>query len=300
MEAGIVRAGIEAAIGFVSQENKPWSYYAGVFAGAAAVATGIPLAAATIYVVGDTLDAQIFKSPDSSDLRVFLNGVQVADLETYAASALWEAIQINLAPDQVNRVDFVNNGVGVQNAGNIAWLAISQLIVNGSGNEQILEAFNMPYDTLNFRFQDSESDASLASVPIYVPQNGLSLAEIQTYSDLIGPEIQAMSDAKCVSVTITLELTLFAGIPANPVAGSLNERGGLISFDTDGPRRDSVRIPAIKHSIMSGNEFSVAGTEAAALIDTLTNEKTAANIQPVTAQDYNFLTAIKGKKSFRK
>lgn len=300
VSGGIVQAGILAAVDFIAGDNKPWSYYAGVFSGAAAVATGIPGAAATLYVVGDVLDAYVFKTPDSSDLRIFLNGVQVASLETYALTEVWEAIQsIALDPNKVNRVDFVHNGPGLQ-AASFGWLALSNIIVTGTTTTpQVLRSLTVAHDTLVFRFKDSESDTRESSIPVYLP-TGFTLAQVQTYSDAIGLELDALTGAQMTTVEITFQLTLPAGVKNAPVAASLNERGGLITFDTSGPRSSSIRIPAMSTTIMPGDSFALTNASVAALITRLTTQTTAANVRPVTDQGHNWVTARKGAKSFRK
>lgn len=119
-----VQAGLLAAVDYVANGSKPWSFYAGVaFGTSVAVATSIPGAAATLYIAGDILDAAFFKSPDSSNVRIFLNGVAYSSLETFATSATWEYFQLAL-DDGINRIDFVNEGTGTNNSTGIPWMGI--------------------------------------------------------------------------------------------------------------------------------------------------------------------------------
>lgn len=157
----------------------------------------------------------------------------------------------------------------------------------------------MAYNSIVFRFKDAESDTREDSQPIYVP-TGFTLAEYQAYVDAVAPEIDAASESQLVEVNMTLSMTLPGGLKGAPVAASLNERGGLITFDTTGPRADSFRIPAILHSIMPGDSFSLEETEIAAIVTRLTTATTAANIRPRTSQDWQFSAARKGSKSLRR
>lgn len=301
LTAGLKQAVTLGAIDFVAQSLKPWAYYAGVLGGNAAVATGIPGAAATIYVVGDLLDYYVFKSEDSSDLRVFLNGVQISSIETYAVSQIWEAAQqINLQSGYVNRVDFVNYGVGATNAGSIPWMALADITVSG-GEEILLRSNTLMPNTLAVRISDSETDTRLATVPVYLP-TGLTLAEIQAYSDLVVAEIDDITGGKVEAVEVTLSLDLPGAIKGAAEAGVLNERGGLIPFTTSGPRGDSVRIPAIKTTIMPGDSFAATQADVAALITRLTTSTdiSGTGVQPQTANGFNWLVASDGKKSFRR
>lgn len=294
---GIVGALYYAAADFIAGQNKPWSYYLGVGLGSMAVATGVPGAAATMYFVGDMVDLIFFKSPDGSDVRLFLNGVALASVDTFAAAAIWELVQLTgLGGVGFNRLDIVNFGPSPNpDATGIPWLAIGPVTVYGA-NAQIQER---GMDTIVFRIQDAEQNSPLASLPINVP-SGFTVAQLQTYVDAVAPEVDALTEGQIVEAIVTIGLTLPTGLKNAPVSGAFNERGGLITFDTAGPRKDSVRIPAMSRTIMPGDSFALTQAAVAAFITRLTTATTAANIRPVSAQNYNFVAARAGKKSFRK
>lgn len=297
LSQGIVGGLYAAASDFIAGTNKPWTYYLGVGLGTMAVATGVPGAAATMYVVGDTVDLIFFKSPDGSDVRIFLNGIAQASLDTYFATSVWETFQlIGLIPGLYNRIDIVNYGPSSDpNATGVMFMGLGPITIYGA-DAQIQER-NM--QTIVFRIRDAEQDSPLSSIPINVP-DGFTVAQLQTYVDAIAPEIDALTDGQIDEVSVTIPLTLPGGLKSEPSAGSLNERGGLITFDTAGPRADSVRIPAFRRAIMPGNDISLADTDVAAFITRLTTPSTAANIRPVSSQNYNFTAARGGKKSLRR
>lgn len=298
--AGIVYAAIRAAIDFVSGDNKPWSYYLGSAFGGAALATGIPGAAATLHAVGDSVDLLLFHSPDGSDVQIFLNGIQQAQIDAFAVTAGWQTFRVSgLAAGVINRIDIVNlANTNPEKTSPINWLALGPVTVNGS-DSFALGGSVLGMDTLAFRLKDSEQDALYQTIPVYV-NSGRTLAELQAYVDAIAPEIDAVTGSRIMEVSVVVQLTLPAGLKATPDTLVLNERGGLISFNTSGPRADSFRIPAIKPAIMPGDSFSLSDAAVAALITRLTTGTTAANIRPVTAQGYQYTTARNGKKSFRK
>jgi len=297
LETGIIGGLYMAAIDFLAGENKPWTYYLGVGLGTMAVATGIPGAAATMYVVGDIVDFTFFKSPDGSDVRLFLNGVAATTLDTYAASAVWEVFQLSgLIPGIFNRIDIVNFAASTASgATGIAFMGLGPITVYGA-NAQIQEH---DMQTIVFRIEDAEQDSPLASVPVNVP-DGFTIAQLQTYVDAVAAEIDALTDGKIAEVSVTVPLNLPVGLKAAATAGSLNERGGLITFDTAGPRADSVRIPAFNRTIMPGDAISLTDTDVAALVTRLTTATTAANIRPVSTQNHQFTAARGGKKSLRR
>lgn len=294
---GVIYAAVRAAIDFVSGDNKPWAYYLGSAFGGTALATGIPNAAATLYVVGETVDFALFKSPDGSDVRLFLNGIEQAQFDAYALTPIWAtASVVSLIPNVTNRIDIVNvPNTNPDKTSTVNWLAIGPVTVNGG---TALEA-RIPMDTIVFRIADSEQDSPLASFPVSIP-SGKTIVQIQAYADAIIAELDAVTGGKIVSAEVTVGLDLASGIKSSADSNILNERGGLISFDTSGPRGDSVRIPAIKYAIMPGDSFLLTNTAVAALITRLTTSSTAGTIRPVTPQAYNWVTAKKGAKSFRR
>lgn len=296
---GFVGAVTAAAVDFIAGNNKPWTYYLGVGLGTAAYATGIPGFTATIYAVGDTVDAIFFKSPDGSDVRVFLNGVAHSTIDTYAAAAVWEAINFNgLVGGQVNRLDIVNYGPSPNgNATGIPWLALGPITVNGVG--AYAQGATMAYNTIAYRIRDDEADTSEDTLAVYAPA-GLTLAQYQAFADFQAPLVDALTEGQITAVQLNITLTLPGGLKATPVAGALNERGGLITFDTTGPRADSVRIPAMSRTIMPGDSFSLEDNDVSALINSLLTVHAGSTVRPRTTQDYQFVAARKAKKSFRK
>lgn len=299
----LLTVGLQAAIDFIAGNGKPWAHYPGVALGSMATATGIVGAAATLYVVGDTLDALVFKSPEGSDVRIFLNGVAQSDIATYAVTSAWETISLALSGG-VNRVDFVNVVSSVaEHTSPIQWLALGPITVYGTDAYAERSEVTDNVDTIVFRIQDSESDVKYSSVPVYV-DSGFTVAQLQAFSDLIAPEIDAVTGGKIVAIEVTLSLDIPSGVSGKSIeTGALNERGGLIGFTTAGPRSESVRIPAIKRSIMSGEEFSLAdGGAVEDLVTRLTTATSAAgaSVRPKSANGYNLTAATYGKKSFRK
>jgi len=156
----------------------------------------------------------------------------------------------------------------------------------------------MAVNTINFRLQDSESDSKLATFPLYVP-TGFTLAQYQTFADVAAEVVDNVTGSEIVGIDMTLALTLPGGLKGAPVAASLNERGGIVGMENAGQFNDSVRIPAILVSIMSGDEFSLADTAIAALTLLLTAGN--AVIFPRTRDGFVWEgTGLYGKKSFRR
>lgn len=298
---GIYSAIYRVAADFLAGENKPWYYYTGVLAGASIAATGIDGASAAVTVLANQVEALLLKNPNGGELAVFVDGVQQGVIDLYAANETWELIEIFVDPVAAafKTIELRNNIAG---AAAYSWLALGTFTITRDILDPVVldkETLSMPYDTIVFRVQDDESDTREASVPINIP-TGSTVAEIQAFADAIAPEIDALTEGKVASASVTINLTLPGGLKADPVAGSFNERGGLITFDTTGPRADSVRIPAMNKTIMPGDSFALTDTDVAALVTRLTTATTAANIRPRTTQDYEYSAARRGSKSLRK
>lgn len=304
---GIVLALVQAAGDFVSGSNKAWTYYLGVAFGGAAAATGIPGAAAILYVVGDSVDLLLFHSRDGSDVRLFLNGIEQAAVDTFLDQEVGEFTthSIILVGGITNRIDIVNYAsTNPSKTSPINWLAIGPVTVNGSGAYALPAREFMALQTVVFHIVDAETNSPMASCPINF-ESTVALADVQAAAVAIAPLLDAISGGIIDSADLTLPIDLSGASPAlksTAETGVTNERGGLITFDTSGPRADSVRIPAISFSKMSGNEFLLTDTDVAALVTYLTTDQTinTHTVRVKTSQDYNFVTARRGVKSRRK
>ena len=290
-----------AAVDYVIGQNKPWAYYLGYGFGGAALATGIPNANAILYVIGSgTVKLAFEKSPGAAEARLFLDGVAEADLDLSDEAISLAEYLFNIPDDGLQHtISVLNLGTNAIHAGPTDWLAILQIETSLNSQPKEKEPVSMAYDTIVFRYKDAEADTKESSVPVNIP-SGATVAQIQTYVDSIGPLIDTLTQSLCTGVSVTLNLTIPAALKDSVVAGALNERGGLITFDTSGPRAASFRIPAIDRTLMPGSEFSLEDNDVANLITALTTATTAASIRPRTEQDYNYVTARKGSKSLRK
>lgn len=299
LAAGVVQASELALQDFIAGENKPWAYYAGAATGYMAAATGITGAAATLYAIGNTINTGLFHSPDGSLATFYVNGILAAEIDTYTDQVLgeWLSFALNITPGILNRIDIVNaNNPNVNKSSLVNWLALGPVETQSDTTIQ-LKGNNMI--TLAIRLQDAEQNSPYATIPIYLP-DGLTAAQVQTYADAIIPEIDALTESQVVEANVTFALTLPGGIKANPEDGAFNERGGLVTFDTTGPRAASVRIPAIDKDVMPGDSFALTAPAVAALVTRLTTSTTAENVRPVTEQDYLYSAARAGKKSLRR
>ena len=157
----------------------------------------------------------------------------------------------------------------------------------------------MAVNTINFRLQDGESDVKRATLPYYVP-TGFTLAQYQTFATAMAPLVDSLTGSLITDIDLSVALTVpGSGIKTVPIADTVNERGGLIGMDTAGQFNDSVRIPNILWSIMTGDSFSLADTDVAAFILGLTAGDGV--IFPRNRDGFVWQgTGLYGKKSFRR
>jgi len=157
----------------------------------------------------------------------------------------------------------------------------------------------MAVNTINYRLQDGESDTRFATVPIYVP-TGFTLAQYQTFSDTFVQLVDNVTGSEIAAIDLNVALAIpGTGLKTAPIANTVNERGGLIGMETAGQFNDSVRIPNILWSIMTGDEFAVSDTAIAALILGLTAGDGV--VFPRTRDGFVWEgTGLYGKKSFRR
>lgn len=287
---------VRAAVDFLQGDNQDWSYYAGLATGTGVAIATSRVGAIKFYATGQAVDIFVLKSPQGGRIKVYLNGVLDSIIDGRGASELWDTIAVALVGNLANEIRLEVEGWDTPS--DPFWFALGSLgVVGGS----LQEVNIMPYQVLNFRVKDSEVNNQLSTVPVYLPtETADTIVKIQTYVDEIALEIDAITGGVIESVDVTISLTLPGGLKSTADTGILNERGALLSFDTTGPRSDSVRIPAVKTTLMPGDDVATGDAAITALVTRLTTATTAAGIRPRTVQDYAFNALRSGKKSFRK
>jgi len=159
----------------------------------------------------------------------------------------------------------------------------------------------MAYSTIALRISDSETDTRLATVPFRVP-TGKTIAEVQTMVNNFAPLLDALTAGVIEEIEITIPLSVPVALKDTPSEVTYNERGALISFDTTGPYSDSIRIPAIRSTKLPGSELNLADADVTAFAEayTIGVSDGTLTVRPKTAQDYEYVSAQSGKRSFRR
>ena len=232
----LTNVAFQVAADFIAGENKPWQFYAGVVAGNIAAATGLPGAAATLYAIGDTVDALLLKSPDGGEYRIFLNGIAASSITAYAGAAIWESVNIaGLVGGQRNRIDIVN----VPNGGR-SWAGIGPITVTG-GTAETIAAPGVPY--VVFSILDNKGRKATTTVYFYV-SGGVDLATVNRHVVEVAQAIDGIIDGQIVSIRFGLGINV-PGLKASPQPGADVEEGIMLRMVTGQGNFRSMRIPTV-------------------------------------------------------
>ena len=160
----------------------------------------------------------------------------------------------------------------------------------------------MAYNTIALRTRDSESDTKYGALYINLPAT-MTLGGIQTWVTAAIPIVEGITAAKVVEADAKISLSTAASGNAVPTTGVYNERGCNFLFDTSGQKNFGVFMPAILHSLLAGTLINVADGDVVEdfvnMFITGLNDGTGV-VAPVTDAEEAFVSAIRGKKGFRR
>lgn len=281
----------------VTAPGTSWAYYLGLAYGYGIAATATPLANLAVSALG-YLIIDVLNSPDGSEATLFVDGIAQYNIYTYAASEIWERLTVPIPDDgEYHTAELRFVGADPANQG-----GANPVLAIGKIEAQNARSVSMA-NRVVFQLQDSESDTTTGSHVVYLP-DGQTIAEMIIWLNTYIGLLEAVTDSGIVGVVVELDMTDSLTITQTTPQGTVyNERGGLITFDTSGTRRESVRIPGIKTSIMPGDEFDVTesspgGNLADALIAGI--DDGGGLVRPLTPYGYTWENARQGKKSGRK
>lgn len=240
--AGLTQAGILAAADMIAHKDTPWTFYAGVAAGATAAACGVPGGAATLYVIGDVLDFYLLKSPEGSNVRVFIDGIAYSTIDAYTTATLWEAVQVSLSgdPNTTKRVDIVNDGPSPThpNPDDSYWFGIRSPLGVSGGSETIVRPDGDHLTqiwTLRLTIEDEKGEDSILSVNFKAP------AVINTEADdplkfaqALGNAVNEMTRGRIVNASISRKVPLLSGWQVPATFDSDVEEKAVFKFNAKG------------------------------------------------------------------
>ncbi|CAG0958259.1 hypothetical protein ANRL2_00647 [Anaerolineae bacterium] len=307
LEQAFVNAIARVAVDYVRQQGKPWEYYVGYYLGGAALATGIPGANAILYVIGSGTVKIVFeKSPGAAQARVFLDGVGDADLDL--ADEIIDTFEhfVNIPNDgQWHNLQILNLGT-IELEGATDWLsilAIESSTVTFSQPEFVpMAVFVVSASIQSAQGASSARIQNRKSMPIYIPQGALTLADIVAYHDAYLGLLDFVTGGVIRASQIILTPALPGTLKATAVANTKIQECGLLSFDLGNGYTDSVAIPAINPALVNTDGQTLITTGGAA-VDDLVQLLLGAGTPARVASDRNgieFTGLTAAKTAFRK
>lgn len=274
LSSGVEQAAILAAIDFIAKKNQPWALYAGVAAGVTAAACGVPGGAATLYVIGDVLDFYVFKSPQGGTLRVFLDGVSISTVHSYAASQLWEAVQVSLTgdPNKPKRVDIVNDGVDPNhpNPDDSYWTAFRApfTVSNSAGGGAAIVgadgAHLLNVWQVSITIEDDKRQKSVFSCNIKTPDVIASPSDDPfAFAAALTTKVKQLIAGRITNVNVSRRLPLQAAWTSGGQPTADVEEKCEFSFKPNGTVIPAtVTVPAIDEMLVVGYELDTDTVEA--------------------------------------
>ena len=298
LTGGIQQAAILAATDFIAKRNQPWTLYAGVAAGVTAAACGIPGGAATLYVIGDVLDFYVFKSPKGSLIRIFLDGVAMSTVQSYAAANLWEAVQVQMtggAPNQIRRVDIVNDGPDPNHPdpNESYWTGVRGPFTVTGGRETLVgvSGAHLAHTwTIRYTIEDNKGQESVVSVNVKAPAVIQSSADDPfEYAKALGNTIHEMTRGRIVSATLTRRIPTPPTWQYTPLPGSDVEEKGVFKFLAGtGNYYTTVTVPTFDEELVGGwGEIDTDAAQVEAFVNLMTRPYQTAqrwNVRPCDAR----------------
>lgn len=297
--AGFISALKALAADFAAGTNKPWTYYLGVGIGGSCVATGVPGAAATAYVLAAALDIWIFRSPDGSLVKFYVNGLQRAVQDASGSTTGWIKVHLDLDENVYSRIDIENGAPGAANTSGISWMAISQLespgIVTSEGDP--------PVSLVTASISVLDADGDISTTPINIPLGTLTITQLAGFLQGAATDLDAITEGKLVSINVNLDVDLPSGLKSAPVANSDVQESGLLTYTAANTKYVwSQIIPAFVQGKFSGKNINLADTAVTTFTNRMINGATVASalVQPSDKYENDLQSVKSGTKRFRK
>lgn len=297
--AGLVKALTALAADFNAGTNKPWTYYLGVGIGGACAATGVPGAAATAYVIAATLDIWIFKSPDGSIVKFYVNGLQRAVVDASSPTSGWIKVTLDTNTGGQAQVDIVNGEPGVDNTSGISWMAISQLESGGI----VLTEEDWPVSLFQASIGVKDADGNPRTMPLYASLGTLTLTQIAGYLQRAATLTNNVIEGKVTGINLTLDVDLPSGLRANPLNHSNVQEGALFDFGAANTTyKYGLWVPAFRQDIMVGKEVDTADTDVSNFVNFLITGEAigGATVQGTDRYENDLQALLSAVKRFRK
>lgn len=147
-----------------------------------------------------------------------------------------------------------------------------------------------------------EDDAGASKrVPVLLPSS-MTLAQIQGFSDVFTPLLDAVVDGKLTSPEVTFGLTLPSGLKGSPVADSTVRRGADFSFLNASRYKWPLYIPSWSLTLIDAGNINTTDTAPSDFLSAYTLGLVVSSVtyQPLNGYGDDLTALSKSKEAFRK
>lgn len=136
---------------------------------------------------------------------------------------------------------------------------------------------------------------------IFLPGT-MTLAQIQGWSDVYQPLLDAVDDGKLVDAQVTFLLTMAGGLKGSPVADSTVRRGADLTFLNASRYKWPAYIPAWSLAFIDNGDINITDTDVSDFLSAYTAGLVVGGTtyQPTNGSAFDLTALSKAKEAFRK
>jgi len=136
---------------------------------------------------------------------------------------------------------------------------------------------------------------------VFLP-GSMTLAQIQGWSDLYNPFLDAVIDGKISDAQVTFALTLPGGLKGSPVADSTVRRGADFTFLNPSRYKWPAYIPAWGLTYIVGGNIDIVSTPVSDFLSAYIDGLVFSSVtyQPLNGSGFDLTALSKSKEAFRK
>jgi len=136
---------------------------------------------------------------------------------------------------------------------------------------------------------------------VFLPST-MTLAQIQGWSDVYTPLLDAVDDGKITDAQVTFALTLPGGLKGSPVADSTVRRGADFTFLNASRYKWPAYIPAWSLTYIIGGNIDIVSTPVSDFLSAYTAGLVVSSVtyQPTNGSAFDLTALSKSKEAFRK
>jgi len=136
---------------------------------------------------------------------------------------------------------------------------------------------------------------------VFLPST-MTLAQIQGWSDVYTPLLDAVDDGKITDAQVTFALTLPGGLKGSPVADSTVRRGADFTFLNASRYKWPAYIPAWSLTYIIGGNIDIVSTPVSDFLSAYTAGLVVSSVtyQPTNGSAFDLTALSKAKEAFRK